>query len=87
MPDSQQIHIQGLLPLECLDAHEPSASQVDAALSLGRIVTRVLMALSPQAALLVRSFADDEMTRLSYEQGETARAAQTLIAAAIEGQG
>ncbi len=66
---------------------EPQDAQRDAALALGRIVTRVLMALSPQAALLVRSYAEDELTRLSYEQGEGASAAQALIAAAIEGQG
>ncbi|MFN3229176.1 MAG: hypothetical protein ACK41P_04915 [Asticcacaulis sp.] len=66
---------------------EPHDAQRDAALALGRIVTRVLMALSPQAALLVRSYAEDELTRLNYEQGERSYAVKTLIVAAIEGQG
>ena len=56
---------------------------VDAALALARASTRTLMALSPQAALLMRSFAQEEIDRLSMECTEEAQGSIALIQDAL----
>ncbi len=56
---------------------------VDAALALARASTRTLMALSPQAALLMRRFAQEEIDRLSMECTEEAQGSIALIQDAL----
>jgi hypothetical protein len=56
---------------------------VDAALALARASTRTLMALSPQAALLMRSFAQEEIDRLSMECTEESQGSIALIQDAL----
>ena len=55
----------------------------DAALALARASTRTLMALSPQAALLMRSFAQEEIDRLSMECTEESQGSIALIQDAL----
>lgn len=56
---------------------------VDAALALARASTRTLMALSPQAAMLMRRFAQEEIDRLSMECTEEAQGSIALIQDAL----
>jgi hypothetical protein len=55
----------------------------DAALALARASTRTLMALSPQAAQLMRSFAQEEIDRLSMDCTEEAQGSIALIRDAL----
>jgi len=56
----------------------------DAALALARASTRTLMALSPQAALLMRAFAQEEIDRLSMECTEESVGSIALIRDAVQ---
>ena len=55
----------------------------DAALALARAATRTLMALSPQAALLMRQYAQEEIERLDMECTEEAVGSIAIICDAI----
>jgi hypothetical protein len=55
----------------------------DAALALARASTRTLMALSPQSAQLMRSFAQEEIDRLSMDCTEEAQGSIALIRDAL----
>lgn len=55
----------------------------DAALALARASTRTLMALSPRAEQLMRSFAQEEIDRLSMECTEEAQGSIALIQDAL----
>ncbi len=55
----------------------------DAALALARASARTLMALSPQAALLMRSFAQEEIDRLSLDCTEESLGSIALIKDAV----
>ena len=55
----------------------------DAALALARAATRTLMALSPDAAELMRRFAQEEMDRLSMDCTEESHGSIALIRDAI----
>lgn len=55
----------------------------DAALALARASTRTLMALSPQAAMLMRKFAQEEIDRLSMECTEESIGSIALIRDAV----
>lgn len=57
---------------------------MDAALAMARASVRTLMALSPQAALLMRSFAQEEIDRLSMECTEEAEGAIALVRDALD---
>jgi hypothetical protein len=56
----------------------------DAALALARASTRTLMALSPQAAQLMRAFAQEEIDRLSMECTEESVGSIALIRDAVQ---
>lgn len=56
---------------------------IDAGLALARASVRALMALSPQAALLTRSFVQEEMDRLSMECSEESIATIAIMGEAI----
>jgi hypothetical protein len=58
---------------------------MDASLALARASARTLMALSPQAALLLRSFAQEEIDRLSMDCTEESQGSIALIQDAIMG--
>jgi hypothetical protein len=60
-----------------------SLVDADAALALARASTRTLMALSPQAAQLMRSFAQEEIDRLSLDCTEEAQGSIALIRDAL----
>ena len=53
-------------------------------MALARASVRTLMALSPQAALLMRSFAQEEIDRLSMECTEEAEGAIALVRDALD---
>lgn len=55
----------------------------DAALALARASARTLMALSPQAALLMKSFAQEEIDRLSMDCTEESLGSIALIKDAV----
>lgn len=55
----------------------------DAALALARASARTLMALSPQAALLMKSFAQEEIDRLSLDCTEESIGSIALIKDAV----
>jgi hypothetical protein len=55
----------------------------DAALALARASARTLMALSPQAALLMKSFAQEEIDRLSLDCTEESVGSIALIKDAV----
>jgi hypothetical protein len=56
----------------------------DACFALARAATRTLMALSPQANLLMRSFAQEEIDRLSMECTEESVGSIALVRAALD---
>ena len=56
----------------------------DAALALARASTRTLMALSPQAAQLMRAYAQEEIDRLSMECTEESVGSIALIRDAVQ---
>ena len=56
---------------------------LDAALALSRTSVRVLMALSPQANMMVRCLAEEEIDRLHMECTEESRAAIAIIRDAL----
>jgi hypothetical protein len=56
---------------------------VDAALALARASTRTLMALSPQAAQLMRYFAQEEIDRLSMDCTEESQGSIAIIQDAL----
>jgi hypothetical protein len=58
----------------------------DASLALARAATRTLMALSPQANLLMRSFAQEEIDRLSMDCTEESEGSIALVRAALDGE-
>ena len=55
----------------------------DAALALARASTRTLMALSPQAAQLMRYFAQEEIDRLSMDCTEESQGSIAIIQDAL----
>jgi hypothetical protein len=57
---------------------------VDASLALARAATRTLMALSPQANLLMRSFAQEEIDRLSMDCTEESEGSIALVRDALD---
>jgi len=52
---------------------------LDASLALARASARTLMALSPQAALLFKSFAQEEIDRLSMECTEESQGSIAIV--------
>jgi hypothetical protein len=57
---------------------------VDASLALARAATRTLMALSPQANLLMRSFAQEEIDRLAMDCTEESEGSIALVRDALD---
>lgn len=57
---------------------------LDAAMALSRSSVRALMALSPQASLLLRAFAQEEMDRLSLDCTEESTGSIALIQDALQ---
>jgi len=59
---------------------------VDASFALARAATRTLMALSPQANLLMRSFVQEEIDRLSLDCTEESEGSIALVRDALDGE-
>ena len=72
--------------LYALAVAKDAANLIDteAALALGRAAVKTLMALSPQAALLMRSFAEEEILRLSLACHEDALSAMAIVRSSLE---
>lgn len=59
---------------------------MDASLALARASVKTLMALSPQAALLMRSFVQEEIDRLASECTEESAGSIAIMRDALESQ-
>jgi hypothetical protein len=82
MPDSSPNAASKLYAL-AVSRDTANLVDLDASLALARASARTLMALSPQAALLLRSFAQEEIDRLSLDCTEESEATIALVREAL----